>query len=180
MNEVNSAPVLAAQTNAVIDELASFERTLGAVDADIPTNTLTYELGESNSAIKEELRIGVGINTGLAALGIGHEATAMGDTVNLAFRLETASKELQKDVVISQSAYNLLPQSLWEDREQEITVKGKKNPVSVIGITFDDLSSFLDTTASISEQCTLPPDTDIETDGGDEEDGDKKDQAEDK
>ena len=72
-------------------------------------HTLTYELGESNSAIKEELRIGVGINTGLAALGIGHEATAMGDTVNLAFRLETASKELQKDVVISQSAYNPCP-----------------------------------------------------------------------
>ncbi len=139
---------------------------------------LTHQLGEENPAINEELKIGVGINTGIAALGIGHEATAMGDTVNLAFRLETATKELKQDVVISQSAYNLLPQSLWEDREQEIMVKGKKNAVSVIGMSFGELKGFLEDTAPEGEertilandaQETIPKVQDEDTEAGDED-----------
>ena len=105
---------------------------------------LTKKLGESQKSLRGPLQIGAGVNTGIAALGVGHENTAMGDTVNTAFRLETASKQLGKDMVISQSTYNLLSKDFWSGQEQEISVKGRKNPVRVIGKNFDDLKVFLD------------------------------------
>lgn len=77
------------------------------------------------------MRVGVGINTGEAAVGIGVDNTAMGDTVNLAFRLEAASKTLNCDLVLSKSTYELLPTSLWQGREKEIQVKGKKDAVRI-------------------------------------------------
>ena len=105
---------------------------------------LTRDLGRTHAQLTEDLRIGVGLNTGIAAIGVGQENTVMGDTVNLAFRLESASKDLKKDVVVSQSAYSLLPPALWEGQEQEILVKGKKHPIQVIGISFPELKKFLD------------------------------------
>jgi adenylate cyclase len=59
------------------------------------------------------VRIGAGINTGWASLGnVGSLAssdyTAMGDVVNLAFRLESATKEIGYDLAIGQGAYDLL------------------------------------------------------------------------
>ncbi len=104
---------------------------------------LTTQLGNDTLGLPDKLRIGAGINTGIAALGIGHENTAMGDTVNLAFRLETASKQLSTDMVISQSSYNLLPKEFWSGIEQEITVKGRRTPVRVIGKSFNELNEFL-------------------------------------
>jgi VCBS repeat-containing protein len=44
VNEVNSAPVLTAISDQVIDELKLFSVTARATDADIPANTLTYSL----------------------------------------------------------------------------------------------------------------------------------------
>jgi adenylate cyclase len=105
---------------------------------------LTTQLGEAQQSIPEGLQIGAGVNTGIAALGVGHENTAMGDTVNTAFRLEAASKELGKDMIISQSTYNLLPKDFWSGQEQEIFVKGRKKPVRLIGKDFDELKTFLD------------------------------------
>ena len=105
---------------------------------------LTRELGERNPDINEEMRIGVGVNTGIAALGIGQENTVMGDTVNLAFRLETATKDLNRDIVLSQSSYNHLPQDVWDGREEEVSVKGKRKPVSVIGLSLEELEQVLD------------------------------------
>jgi hypothetical protein len=44
VNEVNSAPVLPAQTNQIVNELTTLTVTNTASDSDLPTNTLTYEL----------------------------------------------------------------------------------------------------------------------------------------
>src|SRR5205085_1155223 len=44
VNELNTAPVLPAQTNLTINELSSLTVTNTATDADIPANTLTYTL----------------------------------------------------------------------------------------------------------------------------------------
>ncbi|MBI3851739.1 MAG: tandem-95 repeat protein [Verrucomicrobia bacterium] len=44
VNEVNSAPVLAAQTNRTINELTTLTVTNTATDSDIPANTLTFSL----------------------------------------------------------------------------------------------------------------------------------------
>lgn len=61
-------------------------------------------------ALPEPLRIGAGVNTGYAMVGdTGSrdraDYTALGDTVNAAFRLESATKDLGRDVVIGQTTY---------------------------------------------------------------------------
>jgi adenylate cyclase len=64
-------------------------------------------------ALPEPVRFGAGLNCGVAGLGnMGSAAladhTAMGECVNKAFRLETASKLLDCPVVIGQDAYDFL------------------------------------------------------------------------
>jgi len=63
--------------------------------------------------LPNEVRIGAGLNTGTAAVGNPGSAqvmdfTALGDTVNAAFRLETASKELKTDVVLGQPTFDYI------------------------------------------------------------------------
>lgn len=93
-------------------------------------------------------RIGVGINTGLAVLrsigGAGYrEYTAIGDSVNMAFRFETESKKLGKDIVIGPESYKYLPKQLWEGSCQSVTVKGKSDPISVWAIRFEEIDAVL-------------------------------------
>ena len=62
-------------------------------------------------ALAEPLRIGAGVNTGYATVGdTGSrdraDYTALGDTVNAAFRLESATKEIGRDVVIGQTTHD--------------------------------------------------------------------------
>ena len=104
---------------------------------------VTQSLCEKYQNLPHPLRVGVGINNGQAAVNVGQGSTAIGDAVNLAFRLESASKELHKDIVINKSAYENLPPRFWSGREQPLYVKGKKEPISVVGYTFDEMSSIL-------------------------------------
>ena len=81
-----------------------------------------------------KIAIGIGINSGEAVIGnMGSDSrfdyTAIGDAVNTAARLESATKEQQVDILIgestaSKSKYNLT-------RMNEITVKGKEQPLQV-------------------------------------------------
>jgi adenylate cyclase len=59
------------------------------------------------------IRIGAGINTGLACVGnMGSEAsadyTALSDAVNLTFRLESATKEIGCDLALGPASYDFL------------------------------------------------------------------------
>jgi adenylate cyclase len=100
-------------------------------------STTTSGLRNAFPELLEPLRIGVGINTGMASLGVGSDNTALGDAVNTAFRLETATKVLGADIVLSESSYAYLPDRYWRDYEQQVRLKGKNKPVNVIGLDFE-------------------------------------------
>lgn len=83
-------------------------------------------------------KIGIGISAGEAIVGnIGHDRrrdyTCIGDTVNTASRLESASKELQTDLVIDNTTYNSLPTNLKKlfSEEKTVSVKGRAQGVKV-------------------------------------------------
>lgn len=62
------------------------------------------------------IKLGIGINTGWASIGnVGSieasDYTAVGDVVNKAFRLESATRGLNCDLVLGEDTYNTLAQS---------------------------------------------------------------------
>jgi class 3 adenylate cyclase len=68
---------------------------------------------QAQFGLEAPVRIGGGITTGWASLGnVGSIAsfdyTAMGDVVNLAFRLESSTKEIGYDLAVGSGAYDLL------------------------------------------------------------------------
>ena len=77
------------------------------------------------------LRVGVGINTGVAALGnlgsgTAPDYTALGDVVNKAFRLESATRQLDAEVAFGDEVRALLGDSLVAGvaRSDRVKLKG--------------------------------------------------------
>ena len=89
------------------------------------------------------LRIGAGINTGTAIIG-GGDNTALGEPVNAAFRLESATKELGMGVALGDRTYSEL--HLAGDSpfvRRDIELKGYESPRPVWAISFEGLHGFL-------------------------------------
>ena len=109
---------------------------------------VVQDLNRSYAELSNSFKIGCGINSGQAVLGnVGaggtREYTALGDSVNIAFRLETASKELAKDIVMGADSYEALPKDLWQQSLQSISVKNKKEPLAVWAVTFEQLAPII-------------------------------------
>ena len=80
------------------------------------------------------IAIGIGINTGEAVIGnMGSDTrfdyTAIGDAVNTAARLESATKEAGADILIGESTESLCGYQLRE--LEPIYVKGKQKPLKI-------------------------------------------------
>ena len=99
---------------------------------------------------KEPFAIGIGLHTGdaivgnMGAKGLKMDYTAIGDTVNLAARLEGTTKEYGTHMIISEET-NRLAGADFATRELDyIAVKGKEKPVTA----FDVMGEAKDVSAS--------------------------------
>jgi len=97
-------------------------------------------LAELNKQLEEEgldqIHTGAGINTGLCVVGNFGSSTrfdysVLGDSVNLAARLESSCKEYDVDLIISEHSKGSENDYEFLD---EVTVKGKSEPVKIYTI----------------------------------------------
>lgn len=119
---------------------------LRALQAVSEIDTTTAELHQI-LPLPSPWRVGAGINTGSAIVG-GSDYTALGDTVNAAFRLETATKALGMGVALGERTFSELalpPGGPFVRRQVEL--KGYDSPSTAWAISFNDLKAFLKASA---------------------------------
>ncbi|MBI5131284.1 MAG: adenylate/guanylate cyclase domain-containing protein [Rhodopseudomonas palustris] len=88
------------------------------------------------------VRIGVGVNTGAACVGNMGSAkrfnySAMGDVVNVAARIESASKNFSTDLLVSEDVARAAP-GLALLEAGEIMLKGKSKPTRLYALAGDE------------------------------------------
>lgn len=82
-----------------------------------------------------EIKIGIGINSGEVVVGnIGTDSymeyTVIGNTVNIASRMEAISKKKPNSIIISEQTHRLIKDDFETSGLQETTIKGKDVEVS--------------------------------------------------
>ncbi len=106
--------------------------------------------------------IRIGINTGLAKVGfMGTDAmgsyTMMGDTVNLAARLEAAAKDYGVNILISESVKKEIESEMFTRELDRVRVKGKSEPVKLYELISkkSDISESINESTKIYEEAFL-------------------------
>ena len=128
--------------NAPIDQENHRERAIEAVfNMQIALRELNEELGKYD---QDEMAIGIGINTGECIVGnMGSEQrfdyTVLGDSVNLASRLEGQSNNYGFPMILGQSSVEGLDSNRVIELDL-ISVKGKKEPERIYTVLGEDIA----------------------------------------
>jgi len=143
-------PVISLKVSLRLPPTVEPERAARAVKAALEMRTRLKKLNEAFIARGlPELRTGIGLHSGQVVAGnMGHaermEYTVIGDTVNLASRLEGMTKELQCDVILSEDLFAQVEAHVITEPLRRIKVKGRDQDVMVyrlVGLKSDVPSS---------------------------------------
>jgi class 3 adenylate cyclase len=91
-----------------------------------------------------QIQIGIGIASGRVVAGYTgthHRATytCVGDTVNVAARLESHTKVLNRPILIDENTRQGLDDGIAVEAQGELQMKGKAQPVKVYAVGVDSL-----------------------------------------
>ncbi|HEY9701335.1 MAG TPA: adenylate/guanylate cyclase domain-containing protein, partial [Allocoleopsis sp.] len=125
------------------------EEMMNILNSLLDLYNITQELS-SKYPLPFPLRIGAGINTGYAMIGNTGSGdrpdyTAIGDTVNAAFRLESATKEINMDIALGETTYKYLSALGTEKigfKPYTVHLKGYDLPTVTYGAKFQGLKQF--------------------------------------
>jgi class 3 adenylate cyclase len=97
---------------------------------------------ERAAAEKPQIRIGIGIASGEMVAGYAGTSrratyTCMGDTVNLAARLETHTKLAKRSILIDSATRKALPERVAVESLGPVEIKGKAAPVEVFSVNLE-------------------------------------------
>ncbi|HXE42440.1 MAG TPA: adenylate/guanylate cyclase domain-containing protein [Candidatus Baltobacteraceae bacterium] len=124
--------------------LGSTEDARRAVSAALQMRAALTKLNErwATQPDRQQLKTGIGINHGDIIVGnIGHpqrmEFTVLGDGVNLAARLESATKQFHTDILIGEETEKLTREQFIYRSVGAIAFKGKTKPVETFVVLSD-------------------------------------------
>lgn len=128
----------------------SSEETLNILQAVSSLHKMTSALSQQYP-LPFPLRIGTGLNTGYAMVGNTGSGdrpdyTAIGDTVNAAFRLESATKEISQDIAMGEDTYRYLSNAGKHElgfQQYTVHLKGYESATVTYAGTYADLDKFL-------------------------------------
>ena len=85
----------------------------------------------------ETFQIGIGVHVGEVVVGeVGHhkrrQLTALGDVVNTASRVESATKEFSAELLVTEAVYGHVQGAVQAGRTVEATLKGKARPACLV------------------------------------------------
>lgn len=116
----------------------------GAVTAALQMREALARLNDGwrDNPDRPKLSTGIGVNHGEVIVGnIGHpqrmEFTVLGDGVNLAARLESATKQFHTDILIGEEVEKLTREHFLYRIVDLLTVKGKTRPIEVFALLSD-------------------------------------------
>ena len=103
--------------------------------------------------LETALKVGIGIHTGPSVVGqmgygMGTYLTAVGDTVNVASRLQDLTKEYECAVVISEEVATRAGITMQSSPRHQVNVRNRREPLVVYAI--HDESRLLSTSGSLN------------------------------
>lgn len=141
------APIISSH-NGFIDKyigdaiMALFPNELTSADDAVKSaKAISEELDKLNQETQFPIKVGIGINTGEAMLGIigakGRlEGTVISDMVNTAARIQGLTKTYQCELIISEQCYKAMqhPEAYSIHHVDDVLVKGKSVKVSIYSV----------------------------------------------